>query len=82
LRIFFPMSTKRGRTSLGALTKSSAGEATTWCWLFANKARGETSGAPFEVPTFHVWSFRDGRPWRGSAYESRDEALEAAGLPE
>jgi ketosteroid isomerase-like protein len=47
-----------------------------------NKARGETSGAPFEVPTFHVWSFRDGRPWRGSAYESRDEALEAAELPE
>ena len=47
-----------------------------------NTLRGETSGTPIEVLTFHVWSFRDGRPWRGIAYGSRDAALEAAGLSE
>ena len=44
--------------------------------------RGRASGAPLEVPSFQAWKFRDDRPWRVVVYETREEALEAAGASE
>ncbi len=44
--------------------------------------RGRASGAPLEVPSFQAWKFRDDRPWRVVVYETRDHALEAAGVSE
>ena len=31
---------------------------------------------------FHLWTFRDGMPWRCDVFFSEAEALEAAGLSE
>jgi len=44
--------------------------------------RGRASRAPVEVSLATVWSFREGKPWRGITYSSKDDALEAAGLSE
>jgi ketosteroid isomerase-like protein len=44
--------------------------------------RGRASGASVEVSLATVWTFREGKPWRGVTYSSKAEALEAAGLRE
>jgi len=41
--------------------------------------RGRGSGVEVTVPTFHLFTLRDGRVSRMSAFESREAALEAAG---
>jgi ketosteroid isomerase-like protein len=41
---------------------------------------GEASGAPFELETTHVLSFRQGRAVSLQVYRDRSEALEATGL--
>jgi ketosteroid isomerase-like protein len=48
----------------------------------AVRGRGAESGAEVKTPTFpQVWTFRDdGRPLRVEMFQSRAEALEAAGL--
>ena len=46
-----------------------------------NDARGGESGVNVEVDYWIVVSFRDGKMIRDQWFESRDEALEAAGLP-
>jgi ketosteroid isomerase-like protein len=40
---------------------------------------GRGSGAPFDVQSHQVWSFRDGRPWRNVVFPTLEEALDAAG---
>lgn len=46
------------------------------------RGRGRGSGAEVETPSFsQVWTLRDGRPIRVEMFQSRDAALEAAGLP-
>jgi ketosteroid isomerase-like protein len=47
-------------------------------WL----ARGVGSGAEVEARVFHVWSFRDDRPFRLQIYFDEIEGLAAAGIPE
>ena len=44
---------------------------------------GRLKGSEREVwnPFFHVWQFRDGRVTRRSSHVTREQALEAAGLP-
>jgi len=44
------------------------------------RGHGLSSGAPFEVASYQVWTFRGDRPWRNVVYSTREEALEAAGL--
>jgi ketosteroid isomerase-like protein len=44
--------------------------------------RGKTSGIEMTTQFFHVWTFRDGRPWRCFVRSTRDEALKAVGLAE
>jgi ketosteroid isomerase-like protein len=44
--------------------------------------RGKTSGAEVVRPTYAVWSMRAGKAVRITFYETRNEALEAAGLSE
>jgi ketosteroid isomerase-like protein len=44
--------------------------------------RGRASRAPLDLPSFQAWKFRNGRPWRIVVYGTREEALEAAGVPE
>jgi ketosteroid isomerase-like protein len=41
---------------------------------------GEASGAPVELETTHVVSFREGRAVSVQVYRDRAEALEATGL--
>jgi ketosteroid isomerase-like protein len=43
---------------------------------------GRSSGAGFDVRIAHLWTLSEGLITRGEGYGSRDEALEAAGLPE
>jgi len=42
--------------------------------------RGRTSGMDFEQPLVVVWTVRDGKVVRGSAFSDRAEALQAAGV--
>jgi ketosteroid isomerase-like protein len=42
--------------------------------------RGRKRGAPFQRREVHVWTVRDGKLWRLRVYETRAEALRAAGL--
>jgi ketosteroid isomerase-like protein len=42
--------------------------------------RGKKSGIELRQTVFHVWTFRDGRPWRCEVFVDEDAALEAAGL--
>ena len=44
--------------------------------------RARTSGIKVEQMAFHLWTFRDGMPWRCEVFFSEAEALEAAGLSE
>ena len=44
------------------------------------RGRGRRSGAEVEIDQWQVWSFREGKAVRGRAFESRAEALAAAGL--
>jgi ketosteroid isomerase-like protein len=44
--------------------------------------RGRTSQAPLDLPSFQAWKFRNGRPWHVAVYETREDAVEAAGLRE
>ncbi len=46
------------------------------------RRRPEGSSADVEADIAHLWTFRDGRPVRGQAFASPDQALEAAGLLE
>ena len=46
------------------------------------RGRGRGSGAPFDVLSPQVWSFRNGRPWRNVVFESLEAARDAAGMPE
>ena len=47
-----------------------------------NDVRGSESGVNVEIDYWVVTSFRDGKMIRDQWFESRDEALEAAGLEE
>ena len=47
-----------------------------------NHGRGKLSGVDVARTTWNVWTIRDGKVTRGQAFESRAEALEAAGLSE
>jgi uncharacterized protein len=44
--------------------------------------RGRGSGVEVTLPTFHVFTLRDGKITRHRSYRDRTEALEAAGLRE
>jgi hypothetical protein len=44
--------------------------------------RGKTSGIEMTTQFFHVWAFRDGKPWGCFVRSTRDEALKAVGLAE
>jgi ketosteroid isomerase-like protein len=44
--------------------------------------RGRTSGIEFEQTVFHLWTFRDGMPWRCEVFMNEDAAQRAAGLQE
>ena len=45
--------------------------------------RGRGSGADVKTPSFpHLWTFRDGKAVRMRMFQTKAEALEAAGLPE
>ncbi len=43
--------------------------------------RSKLSGIELDQMAFHLWTFRDGRPWRCDVYLDERRALEAAGLP-
>jgi uncharacterized protein len=43
-------------------------------------ARGRGSGVEVRLPTFHVFTLRDGKVTRHRSYRDRAEALEAAGV--
>jgi len=44
--------------------------------------RGRGSGLEVRLPTFHVFTLRDGKVTRHRSYRDRTEALEVAGLSE
>ena len=44
--------------------------------------RGRGSGVEVRLPTFHVFTLRDGKVTRHRSYRDRSEALQAAGLGE
>jgi len=44
--------------------------------------RGKRSGLQMTTEFFHVWTLRDGKPWRCCVRSTRNEALEAARLSE
>ena len=46
------------------------------------RGSGVGSGAPGEVDLFHLWAFEGRTAVRVQAYLNREQALEAAGLPE
>jgi ketosteroid isomerase-like protein len=50
--------------------------------VFRWRGRGRTSGVPTEGVFFAVYDLRDGKVYRYRQYETRTEALEAAGLSE
>jgi ketosteroid isomerase-like protein len=43
--------------------------------------RAKASGIELDQSVFHIWTFRDGMPWRCEVFLSEERALEAAGLP-
>jgi ketosteroid isomerase-like protein len=47
---------------------------------FSGRARA--SGIKLEQTVFHLWTFRDGMPWRCEVFADEDPALQAAGLSE
>jgi ketosteroid isomerase-like protein len=46
------------------------------------RGRGKQSGVESGWHLWHLWTLRDGKIVRGEGFTDRDEALEAAGLPE
>jgi hypothetical protein len=44
--------------------------------------RAKASGIELDETVFHLWTFRDGMPWRCDVFLSEERALEAARLPE
>jgi hypothetical protein len=44
--------------------------------------RAKASGIKLDQMDFHLWTFRDGMPWRCDAFAEEGDALEAAGLEE
>jgi ketosteroid isomerase-like protein len=44
--------------------------------------KARNTGLPLDYRAIHVWTLRDGKAIRLRLYESRDKALEAAGLSE
>jgi hypothetical protein len=54
------------------------------CVLFSGHvtARGRTSGVPLDQPIWGLFEVRRGHLVRGTAYRSREEALQAVGLSE
>ena len=46
------------------------------------QALARESGVPIDQRVYAAWEFRDGKALRGRTYQSREEALEAAGLSE
>lgn len=48
--------------------------------LIRERGRGKGSGVPVDRRQYQVWTFRSGRIVRWEQFESRTEALEAAGL--
>ena len=53
-----------------------------WWSSFANVAQAEQSGIHIERDFFGVYDLRESKVVRYRMYESREEALEAAGLSE
>jgi ketosteroid isomerase-like protein len=43
---------------------------------------GRESGAVVNMHVFHVWTVRDGKAVLGQTFQTRNAALEAAGLPD
>jgi ketosteroid isomerase-like protein len=41
--------------------------------------RGKTSGIDLQQTVFHLWTFRDGMPWRCEVFVDEDAAQQAAG---
>ena len=50
--------------------------------ILRERGRGKSSGAPFDRQNPQVWTFRGDRIIRWDSFETRAEALEAAGLSE
>jgi len=50
--------------------------------LVVARGRGRGSGVRVEARGPHLWSFRDGKPFRFTLYQEKAEALQAAGLGE
>ena len=44
--------------------------------------RAKASGITLDRMAFHLWTFRDGMPWRCEVFFDEAEALQAAGLSE
>jgi ketosteroid isomerase-like protein len=44
--------------------------------------RGGASGVELQQTVFHLWTFRDGMPWRCEVFDDEDAAQQAAGLRE
>jgi ketosteroid isomerase-like protein len=44
--------------------------------------KARNTGLPLDYRAIHVWTLRNGKPIRLRLYESREKALEAAGLAE
>jgi ketosteroid isomerase-like protein len=42
--------------------------------------RGKTSGIDLDQTAYHLWTFRDGMPWRCEVFVDEDAARQAAGL--
>jgi ketosteroid isomerase-like protein len=42
--------------------------------------RGKTSGIELDQTVFHLWTFRDGMPWRCEVFFDEHAAQQAAGL--
>jgi len=44
--------------------------------------RAKASGIELQQTVFHLWTSRDGMPWRCEVFVDEDAARQAAGLPE
>lgn len=42
--------------------------------------RGKASGIELDQTVYHLWTFRDGMPWRCEVFVDEDAAQQAAGL--
>jgi hypothetical protein len=46
------------------------------------EGRAKASGIKLDETVFHVWTFREGMPWRCDVFWDEESALEAAELEE